>query len=179
LTDYDFKIENIQVETRIENSQINQMQLPSTRFEVLDWKNMQITFELNEQLQRLLGGRRLQFRIRDKQRGDSDWYTIGKTFARLPLNISVKCPNQTNSKCEMKGEGIEYISQVSIDGGKSWYPEAAGATLTVSPTADGSKAVLIPKYSNKNLLQIRLRDFPMMDGLPVVDYSFSSANRKN
>lgn len=179
LTDYDFKIENIEVETRIENSQVYAMELPKVTFEVLDWKNMQITLQLNEQLQRLLGGRRLQFRIRDKERGDSDWYTLGKTFARLPENISVRCTNQPNGDCQMKGTGIEYISQVSVDGGKSWYPQSP-ASLVVQPTQDGEKVVKIPRYSNKNLLQIRLRDFPMTEGLAVHDYIFVNAGgRRN
>jgi hypothetical protein len=40
LTDYDFKIENIQIETRIENSSVSSIELPPANFEVLDWKNM-------------------------------------------------------------------------------------------------------------------------------------------
>jgi len=90
LTDYDFKVENIQIETKIENSQINSTELPKADFEVLDWKNMQISFQLNEQFQRLLGGRRLQFRIRDRERGDSPWYTVQKPFVRKSLRASAQ-----------------------------------------------------------------------------------------
>ncbi len=166
LTDYDFKVENIQIETRIEKSQISPSELPKAVFEVLDWKNMKISFLLSEQSQALLGGRRLQFRIRDKQRGDSDWYTVRKTFARIPGSISVSCTSGTNGNCQMKGEGIEYISQVSVDGGKSWYPQEP-ATLTVQTAPDGRKLALIPRYSNKALLKIRLRDFPIAEGMAV------------
>lgn len=172
LTDYDFKLENITIETRIENGQTNGMDLPKTNLEVLDWKNMQITFQLNEQLQTLLSGKRLQFRIRDKVRGDSDWYTLGKTFARLPEKIAVECLAGEN--CLMKGEGIEYVGQVSVDGGKSWFPQGQ-SSLSVETMANGEKFIKIPKYSAKNLLQIKLRDFPMTQGLPVQDYAFGAA----
>ena len=174
LTDYDFKLENITIETRIENGQTNGTDLPKTNLEVLDWKNMQITFQLNEQLQTLLSGKRLQFRIRDKVRGDSDWYTLGKTFARLPESISVECPAQASENCLMKGAGIEYVGQVSVDGGKNWQ-----SSLTVETMSNGEKFIKIPRYSNKNLLQIKLRDFPMTQGLPVQDYGFVvTKNRK-
>ena len=177
LTDYDFKVENITIETRIENGLTSGADLPKTALEVLDWKNMQITFQLSEQLQTLLSGKRLQFRIRDKVRGDSDWYTLGKTFARLPEKISVECSAQANENCLMKGEGIEYVGQVSVDNGKSWFPQSQGS-LTVETMSNGEKFIRIPRYSNKNLLQIKLRDFPMMQGLPVQDYNFVTKSRK-
>lgn len=173
LTDYDFKVENIQIETRIEKSEVNPSELPKVDFEVLDWKNMKISFMLNEQSQRLLGGRRLQFRILDKIRGDSDWYTLQKTFARIPQIASVRCTGGAKGNCELKGEGIEYISQVSVDGGKSWFPQEP-ATLTAQPTPDGRKVVAIPSFSNKKLLQIRLRDYPKGEGLTVNDYILSN-----
>lgn len=179
LTDYDFKIENISIETRIENSSINSIELPPANFEVLDWKNMKISFQLNEHSLRLLGGRRLQFRIRDKQRGDSDWYTIRKTFVRFPQIVAVRCAAKMNGNCEMTGEGIEYISQISVDGGKTWHPQESGA-LTIHATANGEKAVFIPHLSNKQLLRVRLRDFPSIEGLTIDDYNLiSTAARKN
>lgn len=169
LTDYDFKAENIQIETRIENAQINQGDLPEANFEVLDWKNIKISFPIYERLKKLIGGRRLQFRLRSRERGDSDWITIKQTFARLPNISTVKCSNEN---CEMSGEGIEYISQVSVDGGKTWNPEAP-ATLMAQPTSDDKKIVIIPNYTNKNLLRIRLRDFPSIEGLTVMNYNLS------
>jgi hypothetical protein len=177
LTDYDFKAENIQIETRIENSELNPAELPKVEFEVLDWKNMRINFSLSESLQKLLGGRRLQFRIRDIARGNSNWYTLQKTFVRTPEQIAVRCANQTSGNCEMTGKGIEYIRQVSVDGGKTWYPQEP-ATLMPQLKPDGQKAVIIPFYSNKKLLQIRLRDFPGSHGLTINDYSFSNAARR-
>ena len=159
LTDYTFKVENIEIETRIEKGQVDANELPKAEFEVLDWKNLRVDFKLNEQSQKLLAGRRLQFRIRDKERGDSDWYTLKKTFARIPKILSVKCAVGTGGNCQIKGDGIDYISQVSVDGGKTWYPQEP-ATLTVQPTSDGKSAATIPHYLNKKLLQIRLRDFP-------------------
>lgn len=174
LTDYDFKVENIQVETRIENSQVNPGELPRVNFEVLDWKNMQINFLLSEQFQKLLGGRRLQFRIRDRVRGDSDWYTLRNTFVRTPEIKTVRCTKEMNGNCEMKGVGIEYISQVSIDGGKTWYPQEP-ATLTVQSTPDGQKAAMIPRFSDRKRLQIRLRDFKTNEGLIPNDFSLLNA----
>lgn len=171
LTDYDFKIENIQVETRIENNRVGTSEMPKAVFEVLDWKSIKINFLLDQQTQKLLGGRRLQFRIRDKERGDSDWYTIRKTFARIPEIHSVKCSNETKGFCELKGVGLEYIGRVSVDGGKTWYP-GESADLVIQPSVDGGKAILIPGYTNKKLLQIKLRDFPATEGLVVDDYSF-------
>lgn len=160
LTDYDFKIENIDIETKIENSQINAVDLPKPKFEVLDWKNLRVNFQLNEQVLRLLGGRRLQFRIKDKERGSSDWYTLKKTFARVPQLLSIKCPvNDSTGSCKLMGDGIDYISQVSVDGGKTWFPQAP-ATLVVVPTEDSKSIAVIPHYQGKKLLKLRLRDFP-------------------
>jgi hypothetical protein len=179
LTDYDFKIENLQIETRIENSRTGSIEMPPADFEVLDWKNMKISFQLDENSLRLLGGRRLQFRIRDKERGDSDWYTIRKTFVRFPEIRAIKCTGRMNGNCEMSGEGIEYISQVSADGGKTWYPQEPG-TLTVQAGTEGGKAIFMPHLSNKNLLRVRLRDFPSIEGLTVDDYVLNgAAGRKN
>lgn len=171
LTDYDFKAENIQIETRIENSRIEPDDLPKVNFEVLNWMNMRLSFILSEQSQKLLGGRRLQFRIRDKTRGDSDWYTLRNTFVRIPESISVNCASRMNGKCEIKGEGIDYIGKVSVDGGKTWYPQGA-ATIIAQPTADGQRVAMIPQYYNKKLLQIKLMDFPAGQGLPVSNYNF-------
>ncbi len=169
LTDYDFKAENISIETRIENAQVSANELPKANFEVLDWKNMKISFLLNPELQKYLGGKRLQFRIRDKERGDSDWFTIRKTFIRLPQVESVKCAGGEN--CELKGVGIEYIKQISTDGGKTWFPQEPDS-LTVQPTSDGGNVALIPRISSKKTLQIRLRDFPSAIGLIVNNYNF-------
>lgn len=170
LTDYDFKIENIRVETRIENSQIAPTELARANFEVLDWKNMRISFPLDEQTRHLLGGRRLQFRISDKTRGDSDWYTLRGTFTRLPESVSVKCASGAKADCQLNGKGIEYISQISTDGGKTWFPQTP-ATLSVQATADGGKTATIPNFSNRKLLRIRLRDFPVEGGLAFTDYT--------
>jgi hypothetical protein len=169
LTDYDFKIENLEIETRIENSQINPNELPKAKFEVLDWKNMRVSFQLDEQSQKLLGGRRLQFRIKDKLRGESDWYTIRKTFVRTPEINSVRCTNNLDGNCELKGIGIDYIKQISVDGGNTWYPQEP-ATLVVQQTSDGRQKTMIPRISNLKLLQIRLGDLPAADGLGVYEY---------
>ena len=166
----DFKIENIQIETRIENTETNSAQLPKADFEVLDWKNIRVNFVLNEEVRKIIGGRRLQFRIRDKQRGTSDWYSLRKTFARIPEIISVKCNTPANKTCQIKGEGLEYISRISIDGGKTWYPQEP-ASLAVETTSDGQKIAMIPQFGNKNLLLIKLRDFSAGDGLLLSNFS--------
>lgn len=163
LTDYNFKAENIQIEARIEIAEINSSDLPKVDFEVLDWKNLKILFHLNPELQKFIGGKRLQFRIRDKERGNSDWFTINKTFVRTPEISSLKC---VGKMCELKGAGIEYISQISVDGGKTWFPESP-ATLTTQPTADGMQKAMIPRFVNRNLLRIRLRDFPKNEGMMI------------
>ncbi len=188
LTDYDFKVENLFIETRLEKSSANlgfnpsynnhgsgtDIPLPKALFEVLDWKNLKVSFQLSEKLQKMLGGRRLQFRIRDKERGDSDWYSIKQTFVRLPQISSITCTNQMNSMCEMKGASLDYISQVSIDGGQTWYPNSP-ATLQVQPTQDGQKLAMIPILANKKLLMIKLRDFPHGEGLFINRFNFSNA----
>src|SRR5204862_443040 len=75
LNDYDFKNENISIEVRTEKSQATAAnELITPNFEVLDWRTMRIKFYLNGDTYTNLGGRRIQFRIRDKERGDSDWY---------------------------------------------------------------------------------------------------------
>jgi hypothetical protein len=68
---------------------------------------------------------------------------------------------------------LDYIAQVSIDGGNSWYQQAP-VTLQAQPAEDGQKRALIPLFTNKKLLQIKLRDFPKTEGLNVPEYSFSN-----
>jgi hypothetical protein len=192
LTDYDFRVENLSIETRLEKSSANnpnnyqgqanpnynsnygETALPKVEFEVLDWKNLRINLQLSEQVQKLLGGRRLQFRIRDKERGDSDWYSIKQTFVRMPNIASITCTPAMNGMCEMKGSTIDYISQISIDGGQSWYPQAP-ATLQVQPTQEGQKLAMIPILPNKKLLMIKLRDFQKGEGLFIGNFSFSNS----
>ena len=166
LTDYDFKAENISIETGIEKSRMSgdRVEISKASFEVLDWKNMRINLLINEQGLKMLGGRRLQFRIRDKERGDSDWYTIRQTFVRVSDVHSVKCAPEMNGMCEMKGEGVDYIARVSVDGGGTWYPGET-ATLQAQTVAEGIKSAMIPHYADKKLLVIKLRDFPQMEGL--------------
>ena len=176
LTDYDFRSENISVETRLENSQLSSVQLLKPDFEVLDWKTIKIDFQLNEQLRRVLGGKRLQFRIRDKIRGDSDWYTVRKTFARIPKISSVKCAIG-GGLCELRGEGIDYIGEVSVDGGATWSANDSNA-LKIQPTTDGQRALMIPFYSNKIFLQIKLRDCPKLGALSPSDYIFLNPLKK-
>lgn len=174
LTDYDFKGENLSIETRIERSQPGASDAPAVAFEVLDANRLRLKFTFTEQTQKFIGGRRLQFRIKDKERGDSDWYTIKQTFVRLPQIESVKCASEMNGQCQLTGQGIDYIQQVSTDGGLSWYPSDA-AGLIAQPTADGQTMALIPLLTNKKLLQIKLRDFPKTDGLAVIDYTFTNS----
>jgi hypothetical protein len=78
-----------------------------------------------------------------------------------------------NNQCEIKGEGIDYIQQVSVDGGTSWFPQEATG-LIVKPTANGQKTAMIPLLANKKMLQIKLRDFPKTEGLPVQEFIFSN-----
>jgi hypothetical protein len=168
LTDYDFKFENLAVETRIEKSQINPSELPQASFTVLDWKNLELKFALSDALRQKLGGRRIEFRIRDRERGDSDWFTIKQTFVRTAEISSIKCGG---GNCEMKGEGLEFIAQVSTDGGLSWFPEA-GENLQVQPTRDGQKSAQIPLLLNKKLLQIKMRDYPAVPVTNLGNFTF-------
>lgn len=188
LTDFDFRIENLSIETRLEPGSNNNSSTfnsipsgenpgPKIEFEVLDWKNIRLTFELNGQLQKMLGGRRLQFRIRDKERGDSDWYSIKQTFVRIPEIKSISCTAEMNGMCEMKGAGIDYISQISIDGGQNWFP-AEPATLQTQPAPDGQRSAIIPFLQNKEFLRIRLRDFPKGEGLFVDGFNFSNTLKR-
>lgn len=171
LTDYDFKFENLSVETRIEKSQVNPSELPQASFVVLDWKNMELKFKLSDSLRQMLGGRRIQFRIRDRERGDSDWFTIKQTFVRLPEITSVKCLPTIQGKCELKGEGLEFIQQISTDGGLNWSSD----DLQVQPTRDGQKMMQIPRLMNKKLLQIKLRDYPLVPIRNWSNFVFSNA----
>lgn len=84
LTDYDFKAENIEIETRIEDfpNQSFEVELPKANFYVSDWKHIQVSFLITKPFKDVLGDRRLQFRIRDKERGDSDWYTVRNNSAK-------------------------------------------------------------------------------------------------
>lgn len=164
LTDFDFKVENLRIETRVENSQTNPFQETDLGFEVLDWRSIRLNIRLTEHAKRMLGGRRIQFRILDSQRGASDWYSIKQTFVRLPQGLTLKC---LNKQCELKGKGINYIQQVSLDDGKTWFPnEPTG--LVSKPAENGLEIATIPSLGvGKKSLKIKLRDFPMSDGLVV------------
>ena len=73
LTDYNFRAENISIETRVENGEVSKENLPQTTFEVIDAVNLRIDFDFDIKYKQFLAGRRLQFRVLDKQRGKSDW----------------------------------------------------------------------------------------------------------
>lgn len=170
LTDYDFKTENLAIETRIEKGQTGAIELPSADFEVLDWKTLRVRFALDERNRKLLGGRRLQFRLKDKERGASDWYTVKQTFVRIPRIESVSCAARLNGQCGLTGDGLDYIGRISVDGSATWSPENPG-TLQTSKAADGKAQMLIPFLTDKKLLQIKLRDFPQT-AVPVTNYVF-------
>ena len=159
LTDYDFKTENLSIETKIENGQVGRNALPRTKFEVLDPANLKINFLFNGKYQQFLAGRRLQFRIKDKIRGNSNWHTIKQTFVRTPTIDSINCLNE---KCKITGKGLDYIGQISIDGGKVWLPP-----LQVQSTPDGISSITISGVKDKDLLRIKLRDFPNTEGLVI------------
>jgi hypothetical protein len=173
LTDYEFKNENLKIETRIEKSQVPAGDYLNADFEVLDWKTMRLKFLLHGDIHTQLGGRRIQFRIKDSERGNSDWYTVKQTFIRVPKVTQVKCTPEMSGLCEMKGQGMDYVAQVSVDGGKTWYP-GDGETLSAQPTADGLSAVMVPHLINKKFLQLRLRDFPKASGLEVSGFNYLS-----
>lgn len=170
LTDFDFKIENLRIEARIENTQINPFELSDVNFEVLDWKSIRLNIHLNEQTKKILGGRRIQFRLCDKQRGNSDWYSIKQTFVRMPQNLSLKCPLDLTKQCELTGKGINYIQQVSADNGKTWFPQDPFGLVSKS-TSEGLETASIPNFSgNKKLLKVKLRDFPKIENLTISDF---------
>jgi hypothetical protein len=193
LTDYDFRVENLSIETRLERMSSSNtidhqntayqspgdgIPLPKVDLEVLDWKHLRITLQIPEEVRKLLGGRRLQFRIRDRARGDSDWYTIKQTFVRIPEIASITCKTEMNGMCELKGATIDYISQVSIDGGQNWYPQSP-AGLQTRPAPDGQKLAMIPLLQNKKLLKVRLRDFPRGNGLFIGNFNSANSVRKS
>ena len=159
LADYSFKRENISIETRIENGQVEQQALPQATFEVLDTFNLRIGFQFSKQNQQFLAGRRLQFRIKDRQRGDSNWYSIKQTFVRIPRIDSIICRGQ---ECKITGTGLDYIGKVSTDGGNVWQPP-----LQVQPTPDRKSFMSILGVKDKKLLRIKLRDFANTEGLPI------------
>jgi hypothetical protein len=191
LTDYDFALENLSFEIRLEktssgsaaNVALNNgygnsgygnnygSKTIKTTFEVLDWKNLRLDFALSEQVRKTLDGRRIQFRIRDRDRGDSDWYTVKQTFVRTPRIEGVRCTNEMSGQCAVSGEGIDYIVQVSVDGGVNWQQNETGR-LQVQTSASGLKTVMVPAFTNKKMLMIKLRDYPQADGLWVVNYTF-------
>ncbi len=159
LTDYLFRAENITIETKIENGQVQESLLPTAMFEVLDPFNLKIGFTFDPSNQQYLAGRRLQFRIKDRTRGNSDWYTLQQTFVRTPDIDSVSCQGYS---CKIVGKGLEYIGQISTDGGNTWRP-----ALPVEPAANGRSFMPIPSLNNRTLLKIKLRDFPDMSGVRI------------
>ena len=178
LTDYDFKTENIRVETSIEGSMFTPDQLPQVTFEVLDPMNMRINLAISENARKYLGGRKLRLRIVDRQRGNSDWYTIRQPFVRFPKLESVVCgATQGTSNCQLSGIGLDYIQQVSIDGGQTWFPALPGS-LQAQLTGDGKSSAIIPMLANKNSLKLKLRDYATGDGMFADGFTYSNQARK-
>jgi len=159
LTDYSFKAENINIETRVENGRVGKNALPKASFEVLDPLNLRINFAIDQRYQQFLAGRRLQFRIKDSVRGNSDWYSIRQTFVRIPEIESTICKE---NECKITGKGLDYIGQISTDGDKAWQPAPPA-----QPTTDGKSVMTIQKVTGKKMLKIKLRDFPNMKGLSI------------
>ena len=73
-----------------------------------------------------------------------------------------------NKQCELKGQGLGYLQQVSLDDGKTWFPQE-GAGLVPKPGENGLETILIPNLPlGKKILKARLRDFPKSEiSLPV------------
>lgn len=161
LTDFDFKVENLRIETRIENTSINPFSPPEIDYEVLDWRSIRLNLHLSEQTRRILGGRRIQFRLTDVRRGSSDWFTIKQTFVRTPQITSLKCAGK---ECELLGKGISYIQQISLDDGKTWFPQLPNGLITKS-TENGLEMALIPNINGSKSLKLKLRDFPKVEWL--------------
>ncbi len=159
LTDYGFRTENVNIETRIENGAPGQNLTLRPKFEVLDSLNMRIEFSFDENNLLLLAGRRLQFRIRDSVRGDSDWYSLKQTFIRIPNIESVVCREK---ECTLSGVGLDYIGQISIDGGEVWQPPQQ---VQISP--NGKSFMKLSPAAKKSLIKIKLRDFPKTEGLKI------------
>jgi hypothetical protein len=110
-----------------------------------------------------VGGRRIQFTLADARRGNSDWYSIKQTFVRLPNITALKC---LGKECELKGTGINYILQISLDGSKTWFPsEPTG--LTAKAIENGLETALIPNPAGVKSVKIKLRDFSVADGVLV------------
>lgn len=84
LTDFNFKAENIQIETRIVNGNSLPNELPEMNLEAVDWKSIRMSFVMNERVGAVLAGGRLQFRIVDSERGESDWYTVQRPSSIAP-----------------------------------------------------------------------------------------------
>lgn len=168
LTDYEFRPENLSIETRIEKSS-EILQSVKAGFEVLDGDTLRVNFTFDETLRKIIGGRRLLFRIKDRERGTSDWYTLRQIFVRIPEIASIKCPQDTNGECRISGKGLAYISQFSIDGGATWFPQDSDA-LKIQTTADGQESATIKGFSDKNPLLVKLRDFPKTTGFRLKNY---------
>lgn len=168
LTDYEFRPENLSIETRIEKSS-EILQSVKAGFEVLDGDTLRVNFTFDETLRKIIGGRRLQFRIKDRERGTSDWYTLRQIFVRIPEIASIKCPQDTNGECRISGKGLGYISRFSIDGGATWFPQDSDA-LKIQTTGDGQESATIKGFSDKNPLLVKLRDFPKITGFRLKNY---------
>src|SRR3954469_5743397 len=93
----------------------------------------------------------------------------------MPLVESVKCTNEMKGQCELRGSGLDYIGQLSVDGGKTWMVPIPS---TAQSLPDGKTMIMIPELAGKELLQIKLRDFPDTGGLPVPNLAFSNTARK-
>ncbi|MFV0389956.1 MAG: hypothetical protein ACK5NT_14525 [Pyrinomonadaceae bacterium] len=155
LIDQDFRIEQLRLEARIEGSDVMPFVPPDIKFEVLDWRTIRLKLKISEQTRKYLAGKRIQFRIIDSERGNSDWYTLSKTFVRMPSDISVRCKA---NECVIAGRGITYLKQISLDGGKTWYPDANESLMPI-PQKDGTDRLVIPNSGGRDGVRVRLRDF--------------------
>ncbi len=159
LTDYSFKSENLTVEARLEGGRTRNSFPFFASLEVLDSSHIKIEVAIKPNSAKAIAGRRIQFRLKDKNRGVSDWYTFRQTFVRVPEINSAKC---SATECRIRGTGLEYIGRVSVDMGNQWLQPSK-----ILRMENGEFLMEIPKGSLRGPLQIKLRDFPSTEGLII------------
>ncbi len=74
-------------------------------------------------------------------------------------STAVACPAQD---CKISGKGLDYIGQLSIDGGATWI-----TPLLVQLTSDRKSFMTIPPLKDMKGLLMKLRDLANTEGLLI------------
>lgn len=151
LTDYDFKAENIEIETRIEDfpNQSFEVELPKANFQVIDWKHIQVSFLITKPFKDVLGEKNLQFRIRDKERGNSDWFTVRNNSSNNEESDTIRFSRKSNGNNQSNTETSKPAEQLQDSDSNNPIKPVEKESDLILPTSTTNKVETMTKVAEE------------------------------